>query len=164
VTLPAVLFGVAAAAIALLRWVRVAQREHYLAGSGVTAAWRWIRVRPPNGLLAALAAAGIGGALGAEIAGHSGVAIVASCFLAAITAVFPWPMRVLGRPRLRFTRRATTLLGLGGDRGLRSGSAGIGDERRGRDGSCRVRDPRDRGWRSRVGVAVRAHGTGTASP
>jgi len=109
-TFTAILLGAAATAIALLRWLRVAQREHYLAGSSVTAAWRWIRVRPPNGALALLVVAGIGAAVGVDIAGHSAVAIVASCLLVVIAAVFPWPMRVLGRPRLRWTRRAVTLL------------------------------------------------------
>jgi len=110
VTPAAVLLGVAATLIALLRWLRVAQREHYLPGSCATTAWRWIRVRPPNAVVAALAVAGIGEVLGAQAAGHSAVAAVAVGLLAMIAAAFPWPMRVLGRPRLRFTRRAVTLL------------------------------------------------------
>ncbi len=40
-----------------LRWFRVAQREHYLAGALARFSWRWVASMPINGGLALLAAA-----------------------------------------------------------------------------------------------------------
>ena len=53
-----VVAGLAAVAVAALRWLRVAQREHYIAGSCIAVALRWLRVRPASlgGLLVALVA------------------------------------------------------------------------------------------------------------
>ena len=48
---------VAALVPAGLRWLRVAQREHYLAGSAARFAGRWWRTTAPNGALAAVAVA-----------------------------------------------------------------------------------------------------------
>jgi len=61
VTLPALLAvvgGVAATVLADVRWLRVAQREHYLAGSATRFALRWWRLGP-NRLLGAAAGAGV---------------------------------------------------------------------------------------------------------
>jgi UDP-N-acetylmuramoyl-tripeptide--D-alanyl-D-alanine ligase len=59
----AALVGMSAAVLALgpagLRWLRVAQREHYLAGSVSRFALRWWRDRPVNLVLAAVALAGL---------------------------------------------------------------------------------------------------------
>ena len=61
-----VLAALAAAAVAGLRWLRVAQREHYLAGSVTRFAWRWwVQWRPVNRLLGAVA---LGGAIAAATA------------------------------------------------------------------------------------------------
>ncbi len=60
---PAALIGMAAAVLALcpagLRWLRVAQREHYLAGSVSRFALRWWGGRPANLVLALVALAGL---------------------------------------------------------------------------------------------------------
>ncbi|MGH9097875.1 MAG: hypothetical protein ACRDWB_10665, partial [Acidimicrobiales bacterium] len=40
-----------------LRWLRVAQREHYLAGSSTRFAFRWWTITPVNPAMAALAVA-----------------------------------------------------------------------------------------------------------
>lgn len=50
--------GVGAAGLALVRWLRVAQREHYLPGSASRFAGRWWRAGAVNKLLAAAGAAG----------------------------------------------------------------------------------------------------------
>ena len=84
-----------------LRWVRVAQREHYLPGSASRFAWRWWTSRPVSAA-SALAA---------------GAAAVASAFVAAAAlvtaaagALGPPGLGVRGRTaRLRWTRRCTTL-------------------------------------------------------
>ena len=99
----------ASLALGLLRWLRVAQREHYIAGSCRTTAWRWMRRRSPNHLLGALAVIGVVGAVVARLADRPGPASVAVLVAAAAAAVFPWPMPLRGDPPLRFTRRATVL-------------------------------------------------------
>ncbi|HWG74237.1 MAG TPA: Mur ligase family protein [Acidimicrobiales bacterium] len=108
--------GLAAAAVASLRWLRVAQREHYLASSTSRFAARWWlagagrharsdRIFLLNSTLAALAVAGL--AAGAVV---TPVAVVA----AAIAAAAPVGLSLRGRtsplvwtPRLR-TLAATT--------------------------------------------------------
>ncbi len=105
-TIIAGIVGALAVVVAAARWLRVLQREHYIASSGLVVARRWIVCRPHNALLAAIA---ILGAIGAITTRAS---IAAPCALAAATAggAFPIPMTVLGHDtRLRMTRRATTL-------------------------------------------------------
>lgn len=52
--------GCAVAAIpAGLRWLRIAQREHYIPGSASSFAWRWWTNRPVNAALLALAGVGV---------------------------------------------------------------------------------------------------------
>jgi UDP-N-acetylmuramoyl-tripeptide--D-alanyl-D-alanine ligase len=102
--------GVVADVVALARWLRVSQREHYLAGSCGATASRWIRYRRPNAALAVVggAAAVVALALGANDAG-----LVAAAIAAIAGAAFPIPMTVLGRDtKLKLTRRATVLGGL----------------------------------------------------
>lgn len=55
--------GAAGAAAALLRWLRVAQREHYLAPSVSRFAIRWWSTTWSNRLLLAMALIGVGGAV-----------------------------------------------------------------------------------------------------
>ena len=83
------------------RWLRVAQREHYIAGSCWSTARRWITTRQPNAVLAAAALATLGLAIGLD----RWFAVPAAVF----AGVFPWPMPFRGTPPLAFTRRATTL-------------------------------------------------------
>ncbi len=94
---------------ALLRWLRVCQREHYIAGSCAKFAGRWIRVRPPNAVLAVIAGAVIGVGLWAEVIARTNTAALGALAMAGCVAVFPWPMALLGRPRLRFTPRLMRL-------------------------------------------------------
>ena len=51
-TVAAIVVGLAAVAVADRRWLLVAQREHYLAGSATRFALRWWRLGP-NLILAA---------------------------------------------------------------------------------------------------------------
>ncbi len=84
-----------------LRWLRVAQREHYLPGSASRFAARWWRVTPVNGALAALVVA----------------ALVVSCWwtlagmvVAAGVAAGPFGLSLRGRTSaLAWTRRLRTL-------------------------------------------------------
>jgi UDP-N-acetylmuramoyl-tripeptide--D-alanyl-D-alanine ligase len=86
-----------------LRWLRVAQREHYLAGSVSRFAVRWWRTTPVNGLLAVVAVA-------------AGVTSVwwplAGLAAAAVVAAGPLGLSLRGRTsRLAWTRRLRTLAG-----------------------------------------------------
>lgn len=102
----AVLVGCAALVVALLRWLRVAQREHYIPGACVVIARRWIVRRPENaGILAV-------GVIGVTIAfvSASDVGAAAAVVAGMAAAVFPFPMTVLGHDaRLHPTRRALAL-------------------------------------------------------
>ncbi|MGH9224997.1 MAG: Mur ligase family protein [Acidimicrobiales bacterium] len=51
--------AIAAWSLATLRWLRVAQREHYIPGSVTRFARRWWLTRPPNPALAGLAVVGL---------------------------------------------------------------------------------------------------------
>lgn len=93
--------GLLATGVAGYRWLRVSQREHYIAGSCLTTARRWITRRPLNAAVGLVAIVAL--VLGATV--H----IAAGLLAAAAAAVFPWPMPLKGNPPLRFTRRATTL-------------------------------------------------------
>ncbi|MBV9254022.1 MAG: hypothetical protein JO054_07325, partial [Actinobacteria bacterium] len=55
---------VLAAAAAALRWLRVAQREHYLSGSATRFAMRWWFGQSQNRLLAVAVLVGVVGAFG----------------------------------------------------------------------------------------------------
>lgn len=91
------------------RWLRVSQREHYLAGQALRTAQRWARCRPPNQSLALFSsalpvAAAVAVAVGVDVLVIAG-AVVAGC----AGVVFPWGMPLRGTPPLRLTRRARTL-------------------------------------------------------
>ena len=101
--------GTVAVVVGSIRWLRVAQLEHYLAGSCLVVAGRWMRHRPPNNLLmpftaAAAVAAVVGGAV--DAGWSAPCALVAS----AAATVLPWPLPLRGKSApLRFTRRARVL-------------------------------------------------------
>jgi UDP-N-acetylmuramoyl-tripeptide--D-alanyl-D-alanine ligase len=76
-----------AAVPAGLRWLRVAQREHYLAGSVVRFAWRWWTVSPANIALAVLATVGMIGSIWTIWSG----------FLVAVAQVGPLGLALRGR-------------------------------------------------------------------
>ncbi len=100
-----------AALVAVARWLRVSQREHYLPGSCRTTAQRWIRRRPPNLAIAVGALVAAFGSLAADLADAASAAaglVVLASVLGGV--LFPWPMTVLGSEvHLKLTRRARTL-------------------------------------------------------
>ena len=106
-----VVAGICALAVAavLLRWLRVSQREHYLAGSCVKFVWRWLRVSPPNTVLAGIGLAGLILGLYSEVSSRATLAALSALAVSVCVVAFPWPMPLLGEPRLRFTRRASRL-------------------------------------------------------
>ena len=86
------------------RWLRVAQREHYLAGSTIRFAWRWWRLPLANPvlLLAGLAAAAL-----------SFSAPLVAITTAAVGLLGPLGLHLKGRTsKLAWTRRLKTLFGL----------------------------------------------------
>lgn len=95
---------VAAAVPAGLRWLRVAQREHYLAGSVLRFARRWWGSSLANIVLAVL---------GVAAAALSLVWPLAGVATAAAVALGPWGLAVRGRTApLAWTRRLRTLAGV----------------------------------------------------
>ncbi len=109
-TVVAVTVGALALVAAMLRWVRVCQREHYIAGSCLRFARRWIRARKPNICLVVVGVVVLNVGLWAWASNRIDAASLAAFALAGCVAVFPWSMSVLGEPRLRFTRRLVRLL------------------------------------------------------
>jgi UDP-N-acetylmuramoyl-tripeptide--D-alanyl-D-alanine ligase len=104
--LSAVALGLSVASVvcADLRWLRVAQREHYLPGAALRFAWRWWARIPLN---CALAFAGVAGAASAAV--FPGAAIVT----AAAVAAGPVGLGLRGRTsRLAWTRRLALVAGL----------------------------------------------------
>jgi UDP-N-acetylmuramoyl-tripeptide--D-alanyl-D-alanine ligase len=99
------LTGALAVAIALpggLRWLRIAQREHYIAGSVTRFAVRWWITRPQNIVPALLLAAGVATAWAGL---WPGAAVAAAASLAA-----PLGLSYRGRTsKLTWTRRLRTL-------------------------------------------------------
>jgi UDP-N-acetylmuramoyl-tripeptide--D-alanyl-D-alanine ligase len=103
----AVLVNVVATILAGLRWLRVAQREHYLPGSASRFALRWWAGIGPNRLLGVAVVVGIVGTfvrpLGAVV---SGVAIAVGPFGLPLQGTAPGP--------LAWTRRMRTLAAVWG--------------------------------------------------
>ncbi len=76
-----------AAAIAALRWLRVAQREHYIAGTVTRFAYRWWT----TGVNRVLAVLAIGWGVATVVSSWWGLA------MAAVVAVAPWGLGLRGR-------------------------------------------------------------------
>lgn len=112
-TVAAGLVGLVAIAIAGCRWLRVAQREHYIAGSCNRIGGVWARRRPPNALLATplLSWGWILAVIFWEHLGSTPRSLIALVF-AAGAGFFPLGMPLIGSPRLKFTRRALTTMGI----------------------------------------------------
>lgn len=92
--------GLAAAAVAGLRWLRVAQREHYLPGSATRFALRWWTLGPNKVLSAAVA-------LGVVLSVGSPYAAMVAC---GAVAAGPFGLSIRGRTApLAWTRRLRTL-------------------------------------------------------
>ena len=101
----AVVAGLAAATTAALRWLRVAQREHYLPGAVSRFALRWWRLGPNRVLALAVA-------LGALFTPRSPLAGVVAC---GAVAVGPFGLSLRGRTSpLAWTRRLRTVAGVWG--------------------------------------------------
>lgn len=91
----------AAVAVGSLRWLRIAQREHYIGGSVIRFAGRWWRARPEGGALVALAATATVVALWAPA-----VALAT----AAVVMIAPLGLSLRGRTsKLAWTRRLRTV-------------------------------------------------------
>ncbi|HEX2701629.1 MAG TPA: UDP-N-acetylmuramoyl-tripeptide--D-alanyl-D-alanine ligase [Acidimicrobiales bacterium] len=96
----AVAAGLVAAGFAAVRWLRVAQREHYLAGSVSRFARRWWTLGA-NTILAAAVAVGVVASL------RSSLAAAVAC---GAVAVGPFGLSLRGRTaKLAWTRRLRTL-------------------------------------------------------
>ena len=103
------LAGLVAVGVAGYRWARVAQREHYIAGSCVRAAWRWAARRPPNAVLAVALLLGL--AAVAVMGGTGATAALIALGTVAVAGGWPLGMALVGSPPLKLTRRASTTLG-----------------------------------------------------
>jgi UDP-N-acetylmuramoyl-tripeptide--D-alanyl-D-alanine ligase len=101
----AALACVAGAALAALRWLRVAQREHYLPGAASRFALRWWLGFGPNRVLAAAAIVAVA---------LSPVSSVTALAGGAAVAIGPFGMSLLGRSPgpIVWTRRLRTLAGV----------------------------------------------------
>lgn len=109
IELVAALLATGSLVLGLARWLRVAQREHYIAGSCWRTAWRWTRRRPPNLVLGFVIDVALVAAVIASLAGRPDL-IAGPVIVAALAhGAWPWPMPVRGTPPLRLTRRAKTL-------------------------------------------------------
>jgi UDP-N-acetylmuramoyl-tripeptide--D-alanyl-D-alanine ligase len=96
----------AAVVLAEIRWLRVAQREHYLAGPVLRFATRWWLGLPVN---AALFAIGLGGAVGATLQPWIGLV---TC---AVVSVGPLGLSLRGRTaKLAWTARLRRLASVSG--------------------------------------------------
>jgi UDP-N-acetylmuramoyl-tripeptide--D-alanyl-D-alanine ligase len=101
VTAAVVVVALAATAVSGLRWLRVAQREHYLPGSAGRFAWRWWSLGP-NAILLVAWVLGVGlAATGRPLP---------ELFGAAAAGVGPFGLSIKGRTsKLAWTRRLKTL-------------------------------------------------------
>lgn len=101
---------VGAGAVGLVRWLRVSQREHYLAGQVGRTAARWLTRRPPNKAVVAVWAAAVVVAFGSLLwgSGSDASAVIPGVVGATVGTAFPIGMTVVGKVRLRPTRRAVT--------------------------------------------------------
>ena len=99
-----VLVALAATGVSGIRWLRVAQREHYVAGMVSTFAWRWWSLGP-NAILLLAWILGVGfSTTGRSLPGLVGAAAV---------AVGPFGLSLKGRTsKLAWTRRLKTLAGV----------------------------------------------------
>jgi UDP-N-acetylmuramoyl-tripeptide--D-alanyl-D-alanine ligase len=106
----------ATALLAGIRWLRVAQREHYLPGATSRFALRWTASIPRNMVLAAVATAGV---VAAAVVPVGGVAT------ALAVAFLPVGLGLRGRTApLRWTRRLATVATIGGV--LAAAAVGVG--------------------------------------
>ena len=104
--LPAMLLALVAAVPIAARWLRVAQREHYVPGSTTFMAWLWVRREPLTGPVALVAA---GATVAAALSPYSWLQVMALVAI-VLTALLPWGMPVRGTSKkLAFTPRLVRL-------------------------------------------------------
>lgn len=104
--LPALLLALVAAVPIAARWLRVAQREHYVPGSTTFMAWLWVRREPLTGPVALVAA---GATVAAALSPYSWLQVMALVAI-VLTALLPWGMPVRGTSKkLAFTPRLVRL-------------------------------------------------------
>ncbi len=96
--------------VALVRWLRVSQREHYIAGSCLKFTVRWLRVRPLNGVLIGFVVMVVALELATNAHGKWPTSIIIVILFTVSVVIFPWPMPLIGKPRLHLTPRAIRLL------------------------------------------------------
>jgi UDP-N-acetylmuramoyl-tripeptide--D-alanyl-D-alanine ligase len=104
--------GLLSVVLSGFRWLRVAQREHYIAGCCAMAAARWIRCRPPNSVLAIVAVLAVLATVASRVVTAGSAEAASAATAVVVAAIFPWGMPIVGSPRFRFTRRAVTLTGI----------------------------------------------------
>jgi UDP-N-acetylmuramoyl-tripeptide--D-alanyl-D-alanine ligase len=106
-TLPeifAAVFCIFATGVANVRWLRVAQREHYLSGSVSRFSRRWTMVNPLNMLMRLL---GVGGLL------LTPVSVIGGIIVGIVAIAWPFGLSIKGRTaKLVWTRRLKTLAGI----------------------------------------------------
>ncbi|MGI8707524.1 MAG: Mur ligase family protein [Actinomycetota bacterium] len=91
-----------------LRWMRVSQREHYLSWSAFSTARRWFVSLPvARGLAVLWGFLSLGAAL-LTLGGRAPAAASTGLVAAAVATIYPARMPLVGKPRLRLTRRAVT--------------------------------------------------------
>jgi UDP-N-acetylmuramoyl-tripeptide--D-alanyl-D-alanine ligase len=94
---------VVVAAIVGARWLRVAQREHYIAPWTTRMAWLWVRVGPSNALIALLAIVAAGLVIGRT---EQWIAVIPL----AVLAIVPMGLGIRGRSaKLAWTARLRRL-------------------------------------------------------
>lgn len=102
VTIVPIVLGLVGAVLATLRWVRVAQREHYIAGWTTRISWLWATRRLVNAVL--LAAAIILIAVSVTVTGLAGLAAI------VVASLLPVGLGVHGRSaKLSWTPRTRRL-------------------------------------------------------
>lgn len=105
--LPALALTLIAAVPVAARWLRVAQREHYVPGSVSVMAWLWVRREP---LTAPLGLVAVGATVAAALSPYSWLQF-ASLLALALVALLPWGLKIRGTSKkLAFTGRVQRLL------------------------------------------------------
>jgi UDP-N-acetylmuramoyl-tripeptide--D-alanyl-D-alanine ligase len=110
ITLLTLALGLEAGVLAVLRWVRVAQREHYIAGWTGRIAAMWVQRRSVNGVLLALTVLLIAASVLLALADVVIAAAVIALLAVVVAGVLPLGLGVRGRSApLNWTPRARRL-------------------------------------------------------
>ncbi|WP_403023798.1 Mur ligase family protein [Salinibacterium sp. GXW1014] len=102
--------GLAAGALAVLRWLRVAQREHYIAGWVSRIGALWVVRRPVNAVIASLVVLLVAAAVLLALTGAGLASGITSILAVIAAALLPVGLGVRGRSTpLNWTQRARRL-------------------------------------------------------